>query len=147
MRLWSPLIAGRKSVPGLMVASSGAGIETCCGVLVWPFRIRPPVVSYSSLDGKQWATLFITSDRKKRKTKKINNYTMQHKYNTTQEKRRKTMNPCIHECFHGRKSRGERGGRVPHRIWSAGDASANRPPPEFVMFQNSKHQLLTYNAV
>ena len=42
---------------------------------------------------------------------------------------------------------GGRGGRVPPRIWSAGDASANRPPPEFVMFQNMKHQLLTYNAV
>ena len=39
------------------------------------------------------------------------------------------------------------GGTSPPRIWSAGDASANRPPPEFVRFQNLKHQLLTYNAV
>jgi len=40
-------------------------------------------------------------------------------------------------CYHGRRSRGVRGNQSPPpRIWSGGIV-----PPDFVMFQNFKHQI------
>ena len=47
---------------------------------------------------------------------------------------------------HGRKSRGDAGDESPPEFGVRGTL-VQIVPPEFVMFQNMKHQLLTYNAV